>query len=214
MRESARPSGMVRSVLALTLLAGVLSSCAGDESEASCIAVIEIDGESYYERDSDELEVPTDGGETDAVSPGCNDSGKEEPDDQIRVELIRDVPAATAVVYQDALYVRGGVQLPASAGDWYPSVSCREPGEFVLRGRLGSVSQPYQPYAHRELEAPYEVSLLVDEGPWSDTWLEVQVTAESESGLTAADRDRNRVLLRATVKCREGEFLARSLQVR
>ena len=205
---------MVRSVFALTLLGGLLSSCAGGESEASCIAVIEIDDNSYYERDTRGLEVPTTGEAIDAVSPGCNDTGQDESDDDIRVELVRGVPATVAAVYQDTLYVRGGVQLPASAGDWYPSVSCRDPGDFALRGRLGGVSEPYQPYTDRELEAPYEVNLLVDEGPLADTWLEVQVTAETESGLTAADRDGDRVGLRAIVKCRDGEFLALRLQVR
>lgn len=198
----------------LTLIAGSLSSCAGGESDASCIAVLEIDGASYYGRDSRDLEIPTTGEMVDAVIPGCQDSGQEEPGEEIRAELIRDVPAATAVVLDDEIYVRGGGQLPADAGDWYPSVSCRESGEITLRGRLGGVSEPYQPYAERTLAAPYQVSLLVDEGSYAGTVLDVQVTAETETGLTAADRDRDRVTLRATVSCREGEFLARSLQVR
>ncbi len=214
MRGSGRPKGVVRSALALALLVGVLSSCAGSGSEASCIAVLEMDGASYYGRERPEADIPTTGETVDAVIPGCNDAGQDEPDEEIRVELIRDVPAATAVVFQDDLYVRGGVQLPATAGDWYPSVSCRDPGELTLRGRLAGVSEPYQPYADRELQPPYEVGLIVDEGPYADTVLTVQVTAEAESGLTAADRDRDRVALRATVRCRDGEFVAESLQVR
>ncbi|MEJ7795298.1 MAG: hypothetical protein WKF50_07080 [Nocardioides sp.] len=67
-------------MLALMLLAGALSSCAGGESEAGCIAVLEIDGESYYGRDSRELEVPTTGEMGEAVIPGCNDAGQDEPD--------------------------------------------------------------------------------------------------------------------------------------
>lgn len=208
-----RPRRMVRSMVVLALLAGSLSSCAGGESDASCIAVLEIDGATYYGRDSRKLDIPTTGEMTDAVVPGCQDSGQEEPGEEIRVDLIRDVPAATAVVLDDEIYVRGGVQLPEDAGDWYPSVSCRMPGEITLRGRLGGVSEPYQPYAERTLAAPYQVSLLVDEGSYAGTVLDVQVTAETESGLTAADRDRDRVTLRATVRCREGEFMAQSLQV-
>ncbi|MEJ7795299.1 MAG: hypothetical protein WKF50_07085 [Nocardioides sp.] len=116
-------------------------------------------------------------------------------------------------MFQNELYVRGGVQLPASAGDWYPSVSCREPGEFTLRGRLGGVSEPYQPGAERELEAPYQVTVLVEEGPYAESVLDVQVTAGTESGLTTADQDRARVALRATVRCRQGEFVAVSVRV-
>lgn len=214
MPGSRRPRLEVRTVVTLALLAGSLSSCAGSGGEASCIAVLEIEGEAYYGRDSRDLQVPTTGETVDAVIPGCNDTGPEEPDEEIGVELIRDVPAATAVVLDDELYVRGGVQLPATAGDWYPSVSCREPGEFTLQGRLGGVSEPYQPYVERTLDAPYEVSLLVAEGSFAGTVLDVQVTEETESGLTAADRDRDRLLLRTTVKCRDGEFLALSLEVR
>lgn len=213
MRGLRRPRGVVRTILALTLLVGALSSCAGSASEASCIAVIELDGASYYGRPQPEAAIPTTGETVGAVIPGCNDAGREEPDEEVRVELIRDVPAATGFVFQDELYVRGGVQLPASSGNWYPSVSCREPGEFPLRGSLMGVSEPYQPYADRELEAPYQISLLVAAGPYADTVLTVQVTAETESGLTGADRDREQVALRATVRCRTGEFLATSLQV-
>lgn len=214
MRGSGRPMTMVRSGFGLALLAGALSACAGGSSGASCIAVVEMDDQPYYQRSWFEGEIPTTGEMVDAVIPGCNDTGQDEPDDQIRVELIRDVPASTAVVFHDELYVRGGVQLPAGAGDWYPSVSCRESGALTLLGRFGGVSEPYQPYVERELTAPYEVDLLVGDGPYSELWLEVQVTTETESELTAADRDRKRVVLRATVDCDDGEFVAQSLQVR
>ena len=201
-------------VVVLALLAGALSGCGGGESDASCIAVLEVGGESYYGRDRPEVDIPVTGETVDAVIPGCDDAGQDEPDEEIRVELIRDVPAATAVAFQGDLYVRGGVQLPASAGDWYPSVSCREPGGFTLRGRLSGVTEPYQPYADRELEAPYEVRLLVQEGAYADTVLTVQVTDRTASDLTGDDRDRAQVGVRATVRCREGEFVAESLQVK
>jgi len=208
-----RPTGMVRTLLALALIGGALSSCAGSEGSASCIAALEVDGNAYYGRARPDAEIPTTGEEVDAVIPGCNDTGREEPDEEVRVELIRDVPAGTAVVFQDDLYVRGGVQLPAAAGDWYPSVSCRAPGEFTLRGRLGGLSEPYQPYVERDLEAPYEVDLLVDGRRFPHTVLDVQVTAETESGLTDADRDRRRVGLTVTARCDNGEFVAVSVQV-
>ena len=214
MQGSARPRGVIRVALVLALLAGALSGCGGGDGDASCIAVLEMDGASYYGRDRPKADIPTTGETVEAVIPGCNDTGEDEPDEGVRVELIRDVPATTAVVFHDDLYVRGGVQLPASAGEWYPSVSCHDPGELTLRGRLAGVSEPYQPYVDRELEAPYEVGLLVDAGPYADTVLSVQVTAGTESGLTADDRDRARVALRVTVRCRDGEFIAESLQVR
>ena len=202
---------MLRSLAALALLAGALTSCGGEDSSAACVAVLEVDGSSYYPRDRFEGEVPTTGEEVDAVIPGCNDVGTE-PDEDVRVEVIRDVVPGTAVLHDGELYVRGGVQLPPSAGDWYPSVSCSAPGELALRGDLGGTSVPYQPYSEPESEAPYEVDLLVSEGSYADTWLEVQVTARTQSELTGADRRApRRADVRATGRCDDGEFVAESI---
>ena len=200
------------------LLPAALTACGGGESAASCVAVVEVDGASYYGEDEPDGKVPVTGELVDAVLPGCNDTGswRDEPDEEVTAEVIEGVPPDVAVLYADSLHVREGARLPAAAAPWYASASCTGPGELRLAGRWVGVSEPAAPHFDGVLDPPYDVAIEVDEGPrrYVGSVLEVQVDEETDPVLARSDRVRLDVArLRATVTCRDGGFVATSVRL-
>ena len=200
------------------LLPAALASCGSGGSASSCVAVVEVDGVSYYGEDEPEGKVPVTGEVVDAVIPGCNDTGswRDEPDEEVRAEVIEGVPTDVAVLYADTLHVREGARLPAAAAAWYASASCTRSGELRLAGRWVGVSEPAAPYFDGVLDPPYDVVVQVDDGPRRHvgSTLEVQVTEETDPVLARSDLPRLDVArLQAQVTCRDGGFVASSVRL-
>jgi hypothetical protein len=89
---------------------------AGSGSGASCAAAVRYDGHLYlmWGRPGQAPE-PTDR-TLPAVVPGCDDTGPagpHEPDQPVRVDVLRATDPRLAVGYQGTLYVRQGAKPPA-----------------------------------------------------------------------------------------------------
>jgi hypothetical protein len=139
------PSTTARAVLglaALLLLGGVAGCGASDSpasgpggsgsgsgagpgsgSGASCVAAIRYDGHLYlmWRRLPGRGPEPT-GRTLPAGLPACNDvgpGGRQEPDQPIRVDVLRATDPRVAVGYRGDLYVREGASPPAGPR-WMP----------------------------------------------------------------------------------------------
>lgn len=206
----------------------VLAGCAseqgpgGSAGAASCAAVLDYDGARYVGHGDLMRDPATSGRMVDAVVPGCDDSGGQDPeppgDEEVRVAELADVPLDTAVLHNGTVYLREGVELPAETREWFTSAACARPDEFELTGDWVGVTTKRDPRFDGDLRPPYRVELQVVDGPeeYVGSTVTVRATAETDPrpGLPevkASLWDAERLV--ATVRCDDGRFLALALEV-
>lgn len=75
------------------------------------------------------------GEQVEAVMPGCNDTGGEQPPDEtVSAGVLRGIDPGTALLWDDTVFVREGRRLPAWIRRWRTPPTCATPGTFTLGG--------------------------------------------------------------------------------
>ncbi|MCR6030782.1 hypothetical protein GGQ22_04905 [Nocardioides sp. zg-579] len=184
---------MRSSRLAVALLAGgvLLAGCTGTGGgeggggEASCAAVLEIDGRTYLGHGDLRREPAVTGRNLEALVPGCDDTGGQddpEPARTARAQELADVPAAVAVLLDGSVYVREGEDLPPAARAWFDSPTCEHAGVVELTGAWLGVTGPHEAQFDGDIRPPYRIEVAVTAGQaaYLGTTLRLQVTAATD----------------------------------
>ena len=208
-------------LLALILLPGCGASGGGGTGEASCAAVIEYAGHTYW--GSGELtRMPATTGRTEtAVLPACNDTGAngvmaDEPDEQVTIEELADIPLREGFLFHGSFYVRGRGGLPAEAAGWFEPVRCDQDSPMTLSGRWIGVTSPHRPRFDGDLRPPYRLEMWVGEGPaaYADSRIFVRADEHTDPQLTTPDVKRalwDDGTITARVHCEGRRFVADGL---
>ncbi len=212
-------------MLATTVaLAGCASaqSPGGSAGAASCAAVLDRDGARYVGHGDLKRDPATSGRMVDAVVPGCDDTGGQDPDpigdEHVRVAELAGVPLDTAVLYNGSVYVREGSELPAEARPWFTAPDCARSGEFELTGDWIGVTSKHKPRFDGDLRPPYRLELHVEDGPEEYVGSTVRLRATAETDPRPGAPEVKASLwdtepLVATVRCDGARFRALSLEV-
>lgn len=210
-----------RSVLLTSLclvLAGSAGACQAPSDgggEASCAAVIELDGHTYWGRGGLDRIPPTTGEALPAVVPGCDDSGgQDEPvrDESVQVQVLDGVEPRVAVLYHDTLYLREGESLPEETAAWFRASRCTTEGEFELTADWLGVRSSRKTRFDGDVRLPYRMMVRVTEGPAPYVGGKVTLRASAPTGPTLTPEDVKSSLweggrVEATVRCEEGRFV-------
>jgi hypothetical protein len=215
----------MRRAAALVLLL-LLPGCSGSTDEgvagsASCAAVIEYDGHTYWGH-GELTRVPETTGRTETgVRPGCNDHGSdgemaEEPDEQVTIEELADLPLREGFLANGSFYKREPGELPAVAAAWFEPVSCAADAPLVLTGRWIGVTSKHEPRFDGDLRAPYRLEVWVSDGPETYVDSRIFVRADAHTDPQLGPEDVKGSLwaggnVTAEVHCEEGLFVADGL---
>lgn len=188
------PSRQQVLALAAACLALGLTSCGTNDrggqdetvrSAASCGAVLRIDGATYIGIGGLRRDPPVTGEEVEAVMPGCDDMGGEAPPDEtVSAQVLSEIHADTALLFNGDVYVREGREAPEQLTYWRTAPTCSTPGTFELAGTWLGVQGPNTPEHDGDLRLPYRVSMHVDEGP--EDYVGAQVTVHADTSTSPA----------------------------
>lgn len=215
-------------VAALTALL-LVSGCAGTGDEgssgaASCAAVIEYHGHTYWGH-GELTRVPATTGRTESgVRPGCNDYGSngemaDEPDEQVPIEELADLPLREGFLANGSFYKRDRDQLPAVAAAWFEPVTCDADAPMTLSGRWIGVTSKHKPRFDGDLRPPYRLEMWVADGPGAYVDSRIFVRADEHTAPTLTTPDVKRALwddgtVTAEVHCDGDLFVADALSSR
>lgn len=217
--------------LALVLVLGGLSlaSCSsggtgegGGGGEASCAAVIEYAGHTYWGRGGLTRDPATTGRVVPAVMPVCDDSGGQDPptapEQPVRVAELDGVPLSTAFLWSGTIYARHGRELPASTDVWFRKQRCTSDGEFDLTADWLGVTGPRKVRFDGDLRPPYRLEVHVTDGPVTYVGTTIRLHADAATQPALRPRDVKESLwqggqVAARVRCEGGRFRALSLVV-
>jgi hypothetical protein len=216
----------------LALSAALLSSCGGSSSpaddrggrpgtgaQASCVAAVVYDGNTYHGRGRLQQNPDTTGEVVDGSIPGCNDTGGDaEPAEDVQLEELSDVPLETAVLFHGSVYVRDGHQLPASTQAWFEVPECSEAGEFELTGDWLGVGSDKKVRFDGDIRLPYTVEMHVTDGPQQYVGATINVHAFESTSPALGPADVKNSLweggqVHAHIDCNEGRYEALALDV-
>ena len=216
----------VRLAFTLSLACTALVGCAsggtgGGTGSAQCAAVLEYDGHTYWGVGGVKRDPATTGRRVEAVMPGCDDSGGQEPaepDERVEVGELADVPLGTAVLWNGSVYVRDGRELPNAARVWFRAPLCTSDGRFDLTGDWLGVTGPNKPRFDGDLRPPYRLEVHVTAGPDEYVGATVQLHADAATDPGLGPRDVKSSLWKggqvvARIGCDDGRFHAVSLRV-
>ena len=117
------------------------------------------------------------GEEVEAVLPGCNDMGGDEPPDEVvSAQVLMDVARDTALLFNGDLYVREGREAPEQFTYWRTAPTCATPGTFELSGGWLGVQGPHTPQ--------YDGDMHVDVGP--EQYEGAQITVHASTSTSPA----------------------------
>lgn len=214
-------------VLAASVLLGACSPSptgdgdGGGGGDASCAAVIEYDGATYWGHGDLARDPATTGREVDGVMPSCDDTGGREPagvDEPVRVAELVDVPLETAFLWQGSVFVREGRELPPDADAWFRAPRCASAADFELVADWLGVTSPHRPRFDGDLRPPYRLEVRVTDGPEEYVGTRVVLRADADTVPRLGPEDVKRSLWKggqvaARVTCEAGRFEALSLRV-
>jgi hypothetical protein len=188
------PSRQQALALTATCLTLALTSCGTADTEdnsgtergaASCAAVLRIDGATYIGIGGLVRDPEVTGEEVEAVQPGCNDTGGEEPPGEaVSAQVLSDVAKDTALLFNGDVYVRHGREAPEQLRFWRTAPTCATPGTFELSGTWLGVEGPHQPEYDGDIQLPYRVLMHVDAGP--DQYVKTQITVHADTSTSPA----------------------------
>lgn len=221
MRSTSRLRELVLLALLVPLAACGSPVSVGGGGNASCAAVIEYDGHTYWGRGDLKRDPATTGREVTAVIPACDDTGGQDPavgDESVRVSELVDVPLATGFLWQDAVYVREGSRLPPTTDAWFRAQRCDTAGAFELVADWLGVTSPHEPRFDGDLRPPYRLEVRVTDGPKEYVGTSIVLRADGATDPGLGPRDVKQSLWKggqvaARVTCDEGRFRALSLRV-
>jgi hypothetical protein len=213
-----------RLALSLVLACVALSSCSsrvGGGGAASCAAVIEYRGHTYWGSGPLKRDPATTGRLVAGAIPACDDSGgqqPEEPEEQVEVAELADVPLDTAFTWNGGIFVRDGRDLPAATRLWFHAPLCRRDAEFDLTADWLGVTGAEQPRFDGDLRPPYRLEVHVTQGPEEYVGTTVLVHADAATQPGLGPRDVKSSLwqggqVTARVECVDGRFHAIALDV-
>lgn len=199
---------------------GAAAGCGGSVPDdgggsASCAAVIEYDGATYWGAGAPRRTLDTTGRTLPAVLPGCDDSGGQDPnpvgDRPVQVQELAAVDASVAVLYGDGVYVRKGAQLPDSFRAWFRSPRCSTPGVFQVTADWLGVTGPHAPRFDGDIRLPYDLEVRVTDGPqdYIGATVTIRATRSTDPGLAPADVKQSLWeggQLAATLRCVDGKY--------
>jgi hypothetical protein len=203
----------------------VLAACSSGGSRgggsAVCPAKVLYGGHTYWGVGELKRDPATTGRRVKAVLPSCDDSGGQEPadpDTRVDVDVLADVPAETAVLWNGSVYLRDGRELPAPARLWFRAPRCTTDGQFDLIGDWLGVIGPKPPRSDGDLRPPYRLEVHVTSGPDAYAGTTIQVHADAATDPRLGPNDVKTSLwnggqVAARVDCVGGRFHAVSLRV-
>jgi predicted small secreted protein len=213
---------------ALALTCTTLAACSPNDvvgegvgSGASCAAMINYRGHSYWGGGELRRDPARTGRLVTGAIPGCDDTGGQLPPpspESVQVAELADVPLRTALWWAGTVYVRTGRQLPAWTRLWFRAPRCLLARTFSLRADWLGVTGPNEPRFDGDLRPPYRLSVHVTDGPEEYVGATVQVHADTatEPGLGPVDVKASLWKggeVTARVRCVDGRFRAVSLVV-
>jgi hypothetical protein len=209
-----RIRAVLLSVLCLTLTGGCGASSGGGDGAASCAAVIELDGHTYWGRGGVERIPPTTDRSLPAVLPGCDDSGGQDgavEEESVEVQVLADLEPTVAVLFQDTIYVRDGAKLPEETQIWFRAPRCASSGEFELTADWLGVRSTKKVRFDGDIRLPYRLMVKVTDGPSSYLGTKLTLRASTSTGPTLSPHDVKASLWEggrvvATVRCDQGGF--------
>jgi len=136
----------------------------------------------------------------------------------VDVDVLADVPAETAVLWNGSVYLRDGRELPAPARLWFRAPRCTTDGQFDLIGDWLGVIGPKPPRSDGDLRPPYRLEVHVTSGPDAYAGTTIQVHADAATDPRLGPNDVKTSLwnggqVAARVDCVDGRFHAVSLRV-
>lgn len=176
----------------------LLGACtAGDEPEvdgdASCAAVLEVDGVRFVGTGELRRTPETTGRTVPAVQPGCDDSGGQDDagsaDEPVEADVLADVAPDVAVLLSGTLYVRDGEPVPTAVRTLLTPPLCTSAGTVELSGDWLGVMTSREPRFDGDLRVPYRLEVRVVEGPavYVGTTLDLRVNDDAAATLTPDD---------------------------
>ncbi len=183
-----------------------------------CAARLEFDGRTYNGGAPLERDPEVSGRTVEAVLPSCDDSGGQDDTDpatSVRAAELKDIGTDVAFLWNDAIFVRRGQQLPDWTKRWFRPVRCLDSKAFDLTGETEGVTGPPQ-LQDGPLEPPYQLDLHVTEAPdrYLGANISLAVTARTNPSLSEAQVDDAigaAMKVTATVRCSRGSFEAVAL---
>jgi hypothetical protein len=204
----------------LAALVGCAAESGNGGGSASCTAVIEYDGHMYLGVGDLKRDPDVTGQRLSAILPGCDDSGGQahaDSDKGIEVVELADVAVSTAVLFNGAIYVREGQELPESTRARFRSPRCATAGDFELTADWRGVTGPYKPRFDGDLRLPYQLEVHVTAGPqhYVGANIVLRATAATDPALSPADVKTTlwkggQVV--GSVECTDGDFEAVGLR--
>lgn len=218
-----RPAAAVGvGLAALVALAGCATVRGHDGAGAAdCAAVIRYDGHRYWGLGGLKRTPEVTGRSVSAVLPGCDDTGGKEPPpaEPVEAQQLAAVDPTTALLFNGAVYVRDGRELPRSTRMWFRAPRCTTTGDFEVTADWLGVTGPREPRFDGDLRPPYRLEVRVTAGPqrYVGTTVMVRTTATTDPALSPADVKRSlwqggQVV--ASVRCVDGTFEALELRAR
>jgi hypothetical protein len=216
---------LLRLALAVALAGATLASCSSGErgaGSASCAAVIEYDGHTYWGAGGLKRDPVTTGRLVEGVLPICDDSGGQDPpevaEEAVRVAELADVPLATGFLWNGSLYLRHRHRLPAATRIWFRAPRCTTAGEFTLTADWLGVTGGRKVRFDGDLRPPYRLQVHVTKGPNAYVGTTVALRADATTEPTLGANDVKDSLweggqVAARVRCADGRFRAVGLWI-
>ena len=176
--------------------AGLLLLGGGRDGEASCAAVIEYGGHTYFGGGRLKRDPATTGRIVDGVLPVCDDSGGQDPpvgpEETVRVAELEGVPLDTAFLWMGDIYLRRGHRLPAATKIWFRGTALHHRRGVRPHRRLARRHRPEEGRGSTATCARRTGSEVhVTEGPrdYVGTTIQVRADAATEPALGPSRRE-------------------------
>ncbi len=192
-----------------------------NDPDASCAAVIDLDGHRYFGH-GDLLTTPRTTERTaTAVRPGCDDGNGAVGPEHVTARELVGVAMTTAVLVDGVLYLEEGAELTAEMRAWFRYPTCSHEGSVTLVGRWIGVTSDKPVRFDGDVRAPLRIEYAVERStpdvPAYDGWrIHVRDDGSARPALTPDDVKAalwDDAPLEVRVHCDGKAFMAESFRV-